>query len=367
MPAQNNKMNIVKSTKLYEAWLHEQTTVVASDLRDKHRAMAEAPFPFLRATFYRWLQLWDAHCPYLAGAPKVLGVGDLHVENFGTWRDVEGRLIWGINDFDEACELAYTNDLVRLATSAHLAIAAEHITINGDDACAAILKGYKQGLKEGGKPFVLAEKNSWLRDIATNELRDPVAFWEKMEALPKVRGKVPASALDSLKKTMPEIGLDYAIRRRVAGLGSLGHQRFVASGDWHGGLLAREAKALVPSAAAWIKPGKHPAEIFYDALISRAVRCPDPFVQLRGEWIVRRLSPFCSRIELADLPRDRDETRLLEAMGYETANIHWGTKKAAPEIIRHLKKQSKDWLHEAAGTMAKAIVADWKKWKKKGA
>jgi uncharacterized protein (DUF2252 family) len=24
------------------------------------------------------------------------------VENFGAWRDVEGRLIWGINDFDEA-------------------------------------------------------------------------------------------------------------------------------------------------------------------------------------------------------------------------------------------------------------------------
>jgi len=32
----------------------------------------------------------------------VLAVGDLHVENFGTWRDAEGRLIWGVNDFDES-------------------------------------------------------------------------------------------------------------------------------------------------------------------------------------------------------------------------------------------------------------------------
>jgi uncharacterized protein (DUF2252 family) len=40
-------------------------------------------------------------------------VGALHVENFGTWRDIEARPIWGINDFDEATTLAYTNDLIR--------------------------------------------------------------------------------------------------------------------------------------------------------------------------------------------------------------------------------------------------------------
>ena len=48
---------------------------------------------------------------------KLKGVGDLHVENFGTWRDVEGRLVWGVNDFDEAYALPYTNDLVRLVAS----------------------------------------------------------------------------------------------------------------------------------------------------------------------------------------------------------------------------------------------------------
>src|SRR5260370_32652719 len=48
---------------------------------------------------------------------EVLAVGDLHVENFGTWRDAEGRLTWGVNDFDEAYPLPYTIDLARLATS----------------------------------------------------------------------------------------------------------------------------------------------------------------------------------------------------------------------------------------------------------
>ncbi len=73
--------------------------------------MTKDVFSFLRATFYRWVVLFPQTCPELAAAPALLGVGDLHVENFGTWRDGEGRLIWGINDFDEACTLAYTSDL----------------------------------------------------------------------------------------------------------------------------------------------------------------------------------------------------------------------------------------------------------------
>ncbi len=51
----------------------------------------------------------------------MLAVGDIHVENFGTWRDAEGRLVWGVNDFDDAARMPYAIDIVRLATSAVLA------------------------------------------------------------------------------------------------------------------------------------------------------------------------------------------------------------------------------------------------------
>ena len=51
----------------------------------------------------------------------VLAVGDIHLENFGTWRDADGRLVWGVNDFDEAAEMPYVLDLIRLATSALVA------------------------------------------------------------------------------------------------------------------------------------------------------------------------------------------------------------------------------------------------------
>src|SRR2546425_10882263 len=101
--------------------------------------MSEGPFTLLRATFYRWAQIWPAHAKDLAKAPKVLAVGDLHVENFGTWRDGEGRLIWGINDFDETYPLPFASDLVRLATSAHLAIEEGHLSVRTRDSCDAIV------------------------------------------------------------------------------------------------------------------------------------------------------------------------------------------------------------------------------------
>src|ERR1700737_2146272 len=87
-------MNIVKATRQFERWLAEKIPLVRQDLALKHAHMAEASFPFFRATFYRWLQQWPELCPDLTKAPNVVAVGDLHIENFGTWRDQEGRLIW---------------------------------------------------------------------------------------------------------------------------------------------------------------------------------------------------------------------------------------------------------------------------------
>ncbi len=113
-------MNIFKATQDFEQWLAKRLPVVRQDVALKHALMAQAAFPFFRATFYRWLQHWHEACDDLAKAPLVLGVGDLHIENFGTWRDEEGRLIWGVNDLDEAFPAAYTLDLVRLTTSAYL-------------------------------------------------------------------------------------------------------------------------------------------------------------------------------------------------------------------------------------------------------
>lgn len=347
-------MKILKATEQYEAWLSRHLRLLDADLRLKHQQMRSAPFPFLRATYYRWAQVWPDVCSDAARAPRVLAVGDLHVENFGTWRDQEGRLIWGINDFDEAWPLPYTNDLVRLATSALL----------GGMACdpkvmaAAILKGYVDSLDAGGRPFALAEHHPVLRAMAAARLHEPEKYWEKLHALPDVEHEPPAGALKAIARLMPERGLHWRIAHRVAGLGSLGRERYVALGEWRGGSLAREAKALAPSACVWAKNGNGSASIHYQEIIDRAVRCPDPFVRLQRRWIVRRLAPDCSRIELSALPKERDEVRLLHAMGFETANIHLGSAEPRT-LLGDLRKLPHNWLLAAARTMQKAVLEDF--------
>ncbi len=354
-------MNCKEATKSYEAWLDKRTRTIERDLQLKHQQMSADIFSFMRATFYRWLELWKETCADLANAPVVLAVGDVHVENFGTWRDREGRLVWGVNDFDEAFALPYTNDLVRLALSAHLAISANHLALRPADACEAIVKGYAKGLKDGGKPFVLAERHEWLRSTVASELRDPVKFWEKLNNLPTIKSRIPGKAAKGLKSALPVGKLRYRVVHRVAGLGSLGRQRFVAVAEWGGGQIAREAKALVPSACVWVS-GRKDDRSHYDRIVKQAIRCPDPFLDLRKSWIVRRLAPDCSVVQLAMLPKGHDEYKLLEAMGRETANIHLGSKRAAGKIRSDLSKRPDRWLHTAAKAMAQATTEDWQSW-----
>jgi hypothetical protein len=355
-------MTFRKSTLIYEKWLSRQLKIVPADLKHKHELMRTAVFPFLRATFYRWAQIWPEVCEECAGAPEVLAVGDLHVENFGTWRDVEGRLVWGINDFDEACRMPYTIDLVRLACSAHLAIAADRLHIDHAEACASILRGYREGLEAGGMAFVLAGKHHWLRDMLLPGMRDAAAFWERLSALPELEGDLPGGARRAVDKLMPgKISGKYRISHRIAGLGSLGRQRFVAVAEYEGGFVCREAKALASSAWEFEQRSK-PGAIRYQKALDIGVRAVDPFVRLQGGWIVRRLAPDCTRVNLALFPKERDESKLLRAMGWETANLHLGSGRTQ-EVLADLEKRPAKWLHKAAVNMTAATKADWEEWR----
>ncbi|HYM24606.1 MAG TPA: DUF2252 family protein [Vicinamibacterales bacterium] len=346
-------MDIRSSTNRYEKWLASRTAVVRSDLNLKHERMRASPFVFLRATYYRWASEYPRICRKAHDAPVVLSVGDLHVENYGTWRDREGRLVWGVNDVDEARQLPYTNDLIRLATSAALAELDAHLSMPLGDACETILEGYVASLERGGRPIVLAERRRWLRDAATGELRDPVRFWERLTALPTLRmsgGRPPSYVPRQLFASLPDGAVDIRVARRIAGAGSLGRPRFVALATVGGGLVAREAKAFLGSVSSARQ------------LIECTTRASDPFLTIAGGWVVRRLAPDCSRIELAELPRRRDEQRLLRAMGWEAANIH--ASRGGARIRRDLRGRRPRWLERAASEMVDATISDWKAWKK---
>lgn len=353
-------MNIVEATTAYERWAGKRIDLVAPDIRLKHQHMASGTFPFIRATFYRWAMIWEEICPELALAPTLLAVGDLHLENFGTWRDSEGRLIWGINDFDEAFPMPYTVDLLRLATSALLAIDNEALSLDPHDACAAILNGYRETIGRVGTPFVLEESHPTMRAMALGEERDPVRFWSKL--LQRRSVSAPDGVRKLLQKQLPDGAASPRIIHRIAGFGSLGRPRYVVLADWGGGMVAREAKAMLPSAYAWANK-LHEKRIFYDAINDGAVRVHDPFLKTKKGWLLRRLAPHCTRIELDDFPQKRDESYILKAMGQETANVHFATPSALTPVRQDLKRRGTRWLHEAASKMAAAIRAEWKEWR----
>ena len=119
--------------------------------------------------------------------------------------------------------------------------------------------------------LVLAERHPALREMAAARLRDPVAFWQKLEKLPELKS-VPPDVAEMLDKWLPEPGLKCSYAHRIAGLGSLGRRRFTALVAWRGGYVVREAKELAPSAYGWEKSTDD--EVHYGAVLRQAVRDP---------------------------------------------------------------------------------------------
>ncbi|MGV3563787.1 MAG: DUF2252 domain-containing protein [Nocardioides sp.] len=121
--------------------------------RGKYRKMAADPHAFYRGTaclFYADVAA-DGVGDEESGAAwvddrsgRIWIHGDLHVENFGTYLDGDGRLVFDVNDFDEAYLGRWTWDLQRFAASLALvgwqkALPEEDVDALVADYCRAYL------------------------------------------------------------------------------------------------------------------------------------------------------------------------------------------------------------------------------------
>jgi hypothetical protein len=347
----------------YEAWLATQCAVVADDIKAKHKLMKTSAFMFLRATYFRWAKKIGAWCPELMDAPQVLCVGDLHLENFGTWRDADGRFVWGVNDFDEAAVMPCVLDLVRLAASIRIA---PDRAVDNRKAAAVLTRGYLEGLKRP-QPALLDEGETWLRPYAIGTELEAGEFWEKLDKVKKyplidgkTDGKPPRDVMQFLNASLPKETTNILYRRRIAGGGSLGRPRYVAIADWHGGRILREAKALVPSAWTWVY-GKQPSGLL--ELARSKYRAPDPFLDIHGKFVVRRLAPDSRKIELNEKSATHVAGEFLQAMAFDLASVHAAGSAGADALRRDLKKRPHDWLYDAAKTAAAAVEKDFEDWR----
>jgi hypothetical protein len=349
-------MSFRKDNDAYEAWLATQCDVVAGDVDYKHRRMKKNAFIFLRATYFRWARKIPKLCPELMDAPQVLAVGDMHLENFGTWRDADGRLVWGVNDFDEAAVMPYTLDLVRLAASIRLA---PELHVSNPAAAEALLKGYREGLALP-QPALLYEGETWLRPYAERPDDKPEKFWKEVALYPKA--KPPPKIASQLTASLPRDIESVRLCSRVAGGGSLGRPRYVAIAFWHGGHILREAKALVPSGWTWAHGGKSRASHFLEIANGR-YRAPDPFLEVHDKFIFRRLAADSRKIELGANAGAKLKAELFRAMGFDLASIHAAGSPGAAALRANLKKRPRGWLNAAAKAAVAAVERDYEEWR----
>ena len=369
-------MPIRGANAAYEKWLGAQLggDLVEGDLARKRKKMTDSPFGFLRATYWRWAETILEVCPDLAEAPPVLAVGDIHLENFGTWRDVEGRIVWGVNDFDEVAEMPYVLDLVRLATSAVLAESPECPPL--EIVCSHIVEGYESGL-EAPDAFVLDRQHMWMRTKFVVSEAQRAEFWRKLgekheEAKANARKAEaknkpiapPKRFVKALNAALPDEDIALAYWPRTAGTGSLGRPRWIGFATWRGAPLLREAKALVPS--GWTRAnGNGSQRIRLNDIAQGQFRSPDPWYKASGNVLVRRLSPNNRKLEIGDRI---DETTLLHpdmlwAMGRDLAAIHVGVRDRRDAIKADLDKRKKRWIRANVEAAAEFVRGEYEEWK----
>jgi len=169
-----------------------------------------------------------------------------------------------------------------------------HISL--EDACNRVLDGYKQGLKDGGKPFNLDKGNRKLADIARSQMPKADAYWAKLKGQFTALDDdttIPKAALKALDSRLPNQHGPVEQGRRQAGEGSLGRERFVEMTTARGSDLAAEVKAFLPSAYYFAK-GKEGGKSYYNNTVDHAVRSKDPYLECttvgwRADW--RRRTP----------------------------------------------------------------------------
>ena len=367
---QKSDPGIFRSTDHYDSWLLALKPAFEHDLKQKLKVMAGNPGDFLRATFYRWSERFPTVCLEVISAPAVRAVGDVHVGNFGSWPCREGRLRWGLNDFDEAGWMPFTNDLVRLATSALLA----RSDFDPELAGRTILSGYSQRLRDGKLGALLIDDDAGIRTSVAAARPTAEAFYGKLAGKDELDPD-DTTRLERLCGRLHEAVPGGELHHRRAGRGSLGRVRVFVLGRGDQA-VAVEAKRVLRSAWSWARRGSHADPSAADdrnsdvsALLLDARRGLDPQTSVEEigghQWVLRPLSPDRAGIDFGDADSVSEDlaTRLLQRMGAEVAQLHLLSHNSAP-LISYLADHEPGWLQRAALAMKEDTEADFEAWMK---
>ncbi|GGY46253.1 DUF2252 domain-containing protein [Streptomyces xanthochromogenes] len=342
--------------------------------RVKFRKMATSAFAFYRGTaclFYSDLEKERHGGPYLdERTGRVWIHGDLHAENFGTYMDANGRLIFNVNDFDEAYVGPFTWDLKRLAASLALigytkAFSDEQIT----DLVRTYAAAYRErihALASGAKddevpPFTLdTAEGPLLGALRDARARTRFALLDSMTEIREyerrftegdgsieldaaTRYKVLA-AFDGYLETLPEESLvrpdSYRVKdvvgRRGIGIGSAGLPSYNILLEGHSDALENDVVIYIkqaqtpavsrhitdPAVRGYFEHEGHRTVISQRALQAAA----DPWLgwtELDGAGqLVAEVSPYAVDLDWSDIDDPDEITAVVADLGRATATMH---------------------------------------------
>jgi uncharacterized protein (DUF2252 family) len=352
-----------------------------ADLRQsKYEKMKKDPFSFFRGSCHLFHEDWPMGAE-IDRAPQLFICGDLHLENFGTYKGADRQVYFGINDFDEGRYAVLTRDITRLAVSVLLVgkmLGLEEVDRSAlatslfDNYRQTLLTGQRQNLKEAkglvGDLLVKSADRSrrdllkkYLGDVDSDKLQEKD---DKILAISDSQRDQVLSVYEQWAKrqSKPEFYECLDIKQRLAGLGSLGVDRYlllvVGKGQEQRYLLDLKEQPVV-SASPWSSSAQR-------VLTVQSLR-QSPVPALLGElsighksFTLRELQPSQDKITCdADSIGQNDFRQLVQTVGQVTAWSHLQTDKLT-EILDYAAGEGwRSIVLEYAVEYAKQVQADY--------
>lgn len=335
-------MDVVKVIKGFNAGRDPER------LQLKYQRMRTDPFVFLRGACHLFYDRLPTGGVFKT-APLVWSCGDLHLENFGSYKGDNRLTYFDLNDFDEGALAPASWDLVRMLTS--LRVGAPSLGFRPGDAqtlCDAFLSAYATALAQGKAHWVEAQTAHGLIKDLMESLRDRqrpdflntrTVIKGKKRSL-KIDGKralpVSADQRARVQAFMADFASQQAhpsfyrvldVARRIAGTGSLGVDRYAILVQGKGSPDANyllDLKQVLPSALAphlKVKPPKWDSPAHRVVAIQQRMQAvPMAFLQPvslgKTPYVLRGLQPTEDRVSLDATKRSlADVQRVVATMG----------------------------------------------------
>src|SRR6185503_18218332 len=364
--------------------------------RTKFRKMAAGPFAFYRGSacvFYadvagredRWAD---------DRTSRVWIQGDLHAENFGTYMDGSGVLIFDVNDFDEAFVGHFTWDLQRFAASIALicwqkALSDEEITALIDTFVRAYVRQTQWFVDvEDDSSFSLnleTARGAVLSALQSARLSTRAQMLDRMTRVDQwnrcfrdssgvrrlndaERDKV-VDAFDRYLETIPKTkrfrGIAYDVKDVIGksgmGIGSAGLPAYtvliegfnqaldndVVLSMKQGNVAAPSRVVTDPAIAALFQHHGHRTAISQRALQAHADRLLG-YTDLDGTgFVVSEVSPYEADLDWSELTEPDEITPVVDALGRATAKAHCVGDSDADVIV--VEFQTEDAVSNVVG------------------